>query len=306
MVNTSSPTIAALGNLIVDDIVFADGTTRMAQAGGAVVHFALGAALWGCHVGIVSVVGDDYPVEILEGLEARGINLDGVRRIDGPGMRTWLLHEDDRRQVLHRLSSPSHHSGSPTFGDIPTSWSPSTFHLAPMPLDRQHELLVRLRASTEALLSVDPYALIDEATWDDCMQTFALADILLASDDEILLDPDVDHRDRWLASGIPLVLAKQGERGGTIYNTSYNGADGRAVPSADRWEARADEVIDVTGAGDAFAGGLLAGLADGEHLDGALKKALISAALTLECGDVEAMLAVTESAALERHRQWWG
>ena len=251
------------------------------------------------------MVGEDYPTKILDGMEGRGINLDGVGRIDGPGMRTWLLHEDDRRQVVHRLSSPSHHHGSPTFDDIPESWSPSAVHLAPMPLDRQHELLVRLRASTRAILSVDPYALIDETTWDDCMRAFAPADILLASDDEILLDPDVDHRDRWLAAGIPLVLAKQGDQGGTIYNTSYNRADGRVVPSVDRWEARADEVIDVTGAGDAFAGGLLAGLVEGDHLEDALKKALISAALTIECGDVEAMLSTTENDAIERHRQWW-
>ena len=37
------PSIVLLGNLLVDDLVFPDGTTRMGQAGGALLYDALGA-----------------------------------------------------------------------------------------------------------------------------------------------------------------------------------------------------------------------------------------------------------------------
>ncbi len=72
--------LAVAGNLLVDDIVYEDGGTRMAQAGGAVLYAALGASLWGIRVGIVSVLGDDYPARMLDDLEARGIDLSGLRR----------------------------------------------------------------------------------------------------------------------------------------------------------------------------------------------------------------------------------
>ena len=60
------PSIVLLGNLLVDDVVLADGTTRMGQPGGALLYGALGAALWGARPGLVSVLGDDYPAQVLE------------------------------------------------------------------------------------------------------------------------------------------------------------------------------------------------------------------------------------------------
>jgi hypothetical protein len=58
-----TPSIVLLGNLLVDDVVFADGTTRMGQAGGALLYGELGATLWGARPGLVSVLGDDYPAD---------------------------------------------------------------------------------------------------------------------------------------------------------------------------------------------------------------------------------------------------
>ncbi|MDH3295605.1 MAG: carbohydrate kinase family protein [Acidimicrobiia bacterium] len=312
------PEIAVLGNLIVDDIVYADGRTRMGLAGGAVTHFALGARLWNRSVGIVSVAGSDYPGDVMDGLAESGVDLDGVRRVDGPGMRSWLLYEGSRRRVVHRLSSPRHEDGSPDIGDIPAHWSPSVIHLAPMPLDRQRAWLRHLRPRTSAILSVDPFALISEQTWDDCIDAFQGADVLLASEDEVLLCPDVDHRDRWFGSGIPWVLVKQGAGGGTVYDTA-----GREVQ---RWAARVATVVDPTGAGDAFAGGLAAGLAAGvaagraddagkggasrpsvrEPLNDALNKAVVSASFALESLDLRAMIDIEPSAAEARRAEWFG
>jgi hypothetical protein len=40
------PSIVLLGNLLVDDVVLADGTTRMGQPCGALLYGALGATVW--------------------------------------------------------------------------------------------------------------------------------------------------------------------------------------------------------------------------------------------------------------------
>jgi hypothetical protein len=100
------PDLVVLGNLLVDDMVFPDGRTRMAEPGGATLYATLGASLWGLSAGVASVR--------VEALTARGVDLSGVRPLGRPGLRTWLLYEGARRQVIHRLDLPSHAEVSPT------------------------------------------------------------------------------------------------------------------------------------------------------------------------------------------------
>jgi len=139
------PDLVVLGNLLVDDMVFPDGRTRMAEPGGATLYAALGASLWGLATGVASVRGDDYPASALEALTARGVDLSGVRPLGRPGLRTWLLYEGARRQVIHHLDLPSHAEVSPTAATLPPSWRRArAFYLAPMPFDVQRELALDL------------------------------------------------------------------------------------------------------------------------------------------------------------------
>ena len=139
-------TIVLLGNLLVDDVVLADGTTRMGQPGGALLYGALGATLWDSRPGLVSVRGDDYPTQILDELQQRGVDLSGVHPLGRPGVRTWLLYEGHVRRLIHRLGCPTHEEVSPRPTLIPAKWSAApAFHLAPMPFDVQRALLKHLR-----------------------------------------------------------------------------------------------------------------------------------------------------------------
>ena len=90
---SAAPDLVVLGNFLVDDIVLDDGTTLMAEPGGAMLYMSVAASLWGARVGVVSVVGTDYPRAALEGLKARGVDLAGVRDYGKPGVRSWLLYE---------------------------------------------------------------------------------------------------------------------------------------------------------------------------------------------------------------------
>src|SRR5262249_19860103 len=69
------PSIVLLGNLLVDDVVLADGTARMGQPGGSLLYNALGATVWDSRPGLVSIVGDDYPARVLAALQQRGADL---------------------------------------------------------------------------------------------------------------------------------------------------------------------------------------------------------------------------------------
>src|SRR5262245_32123356 len=157
------PSIVLLGNLLVDDVVLADGATRMGQPGGALLYGALGAAVWESHPGLVSVVGNDYPAHVLETLRQRGADLGGVHPLGRPGVRTWLLYEGQVRRLIHRVGCPTHEEVSPRPALIPSEWrAASAFHLSPMPFGVQRELLTALRAHSSALVSIDPHRSITE------------------------------------------------------------------------------------------------------------------------------------------------
>ncbi len=302
-----NPELVILGNLIVDDIVYEDGTTSIGQPGGAALYAALGARLWGIEVGIGSVVGEDYPAAILGALEGRGIDLAGVRRVLGPGMRTWLLYEGRRRQVVHRLDTPTHSQMSPRPGELPVSWRTAAMHLAPMPLAVQEEWLDAPLRARSPLVSLDPFELVDQASIDRCRSAFHRADAVLLSEDEVLIPGAFDQPAEVLrtlagepgtASRLRLLVLKRGALGGVAYDP--------VARSVAEWAARSSDIVDPTGAGDALAGGLLAGLAQGRPLEEALRQGVVSASFALEGRGASALLEARESQSRSRLLEWFG
>ena len=101
--------------IILDDIVFPDGVTRMSVLGGGGPQTAWGmaAALGsGDAVGLVAGVGEDLPPEALAPLRAAGINLDGVRQTEHP--RPRLADHRVRRAAHAGLARPAADAGRAT------------------------------------------------------------------------------------------------------------------------------------------------------------------------------------------------
>jgi sugar/nucleoside kinase (ribokinase family) len=293
--------LVVLGNLLVDDVVFEDGRTRMAQPGGAVLYAALGAALWGVRVGVASWRGDDYPDWALGALSARGIDVSGVLPLGGPSLRTWLLYEGRRRQIVHRLECPSHAAVSPSADRLPAGWlSARAFHLAPMPLDVQGALLGALR-ERETLLSVDPYELFRPDTLEACLASLGAADVLFLSEDELEL-PGAREDPRGVlralcAGRLQRIVFKRGALGGLLFDA------GEGAFAA--WSARAGRQVDPTGAGDAFAGGVLAGWLRGDPTPRALQRGVVSASFAIEDWGAAGLLSATPPGAAARFDEWF-
>lgn len=298
-----TPSLVLLGNLLVDDIVFSDGSTRMGQPGGAILYGSLGAALWGTPVGCVSLVGADYPVSMLDALEERGIAVTGVRRLDGPGVRTWLLYEGHLRRVIHRLGSAMHEDVSPGPEHIPSSWqSASAFHLAPMPFSVQRRVLTSLATNADRFVSVDPHLPITEETVDDWRHALADADAFFPSEDELMPEEtNVDPQQilpRLVAGRLRFVVFKRGATGGILYDRR----EGRFHP----WASRATAVTDPTGAGDAFAAGFISAHLEGLPVEACLDRAVVTASFAIEAIGAASLLEATRTDAEARMRLWSG
>ena len=295
-----TPDLVCLGNLIVDDVVFADGRTRMSQPGGAMLYAALGAALWGARVAIIAPVGDDYPRDTLRALEARGVDLSGLRPLGRQGLRTWLLYERAARRVVHQLGSPAHAEASPLPADIRGEAAGArAFHIAPIPIECQARLLEPLSLRAGAMLSLDPHDPLREGTLERWQPLLPLLDLLFVSEEELTL-PGLEADPAKLASlaggRLRAIAHKRGERGGVYFDAS----SGRATP----WPARVEAVVDPTGAGDAFAGGFLSGRLAGLGLGGSLARGVVSASFALEDWGAAGLLAATAAEAHRRYDAW--
>ena len=298
-----TPTVVLLGNLLVDDVVLADGTTRMGQAGGALLYSALGATLWDARPGLVSVVGDDYPTEVLEALQQRGADLSGVRALAGPGVRTWLLYEGHVRRLIHRLGCPTHEQVSPRPALIPSEWyGTRAFHLAPMPFDVQRTLVASLRDPGGRFLSVDPHLAVTDETLDDWQKVLAHVDAFFPGGDELLLEgADTNPEQvlpRLVSGRLRFVIFKRGVSGGIVYD-AHSGC-------FHRWTARTNNVVDPTGAGDAFSAGFVLAHLEGLPVDACLQRAVITASFALEGWGADSLLVATGADARARLRRWFG
>jgi sugar/nucleoside kinase (ribokinase family) len=296
-----SPSLVLLGNLLVDDVVFSDGSTRMGQPGGAIVYGALGAAMWGTRVGCVSLAGTDYPVGMLEALEERGADLTGVHRLRGPGVRTWLLYEGHLRRLIHRLGCPTHEEVSPGPEHIPSAWkSAPAFHLAPMPFSVQRRVLAALTVKANRFVSIDPHLPITEETLDDWRHALADADAFFPSEDELLLEETTVDPERVLprlATGrLRFIVFKQAARGGILYDAHED--------RFHRWLGRATKVVDPTGAGDAFSAGFISAHLDGLPVEACLDRGVVSASFAIESLGAASLLEATRTDADTRVRQW--
>jgi sugar/nucleoside kinase (ribokinase family) len=297
------PSIVLLGNLLVDDVVFADGTTRMGQPGGALLYGALGATLWEARPGLVSVLGDDYPAEVLEQIQQRGVDLSGVRSLGRAGVRTWLLYEGHVRHLVHRLGCPTHEDVSPRPAFMPSEWRAArAFHLAPMPFDVQRTLLTALRGHESAFVSIDPHLPVTEETLHEWRDALADADAFFPGEDELLLEGAHENPQRALPrlvnGRLRFVVFKRGPKGGILYDAR----DERFHS----WKARVDAAVDQTGAGDAFGIGFVLAFLEGLPIDACLQRAVVTASFAIAGWGPDALLTASPADAQARLRQWYG
>lgn len=279
------------GGIIVDTVVAADGTLGPQTMGGNAVYSAAGARLWLDGVGIVGRIPANYPRRFLDRLAACGIDISAVRhetaevregewflyRADGsradhlhspmdrplpaePGRR---LSPDEVARLESRLKSRS--SEGATFAafrrrhpvrlaDVPQSWlQAGGAHLAANLVAEQMDMAHALSGRGIAV-TLDPgsNALLLRECVADVMKAVAA---FLPSEKELRdLAPCAAPTEALRAlrkAGPALLLAKLGAQGSLLLEGE---GDTVALPSA-RVVA-----LDPTGAGDAFCGGVLAGL----------------------------------------------
>jgi ribokinase len=292
----TSADLWVLGNLTIDDLVLADGTTSMGLCGGNAIFAALGARLWSDSVGLSARIGPDFPRAIVQRLCEAGVQL-ALTEVAAPTIHNWALYESaDRRQFVNWLGSGSHVEQSLRPEEVPPEARIARVcHVAPMPLEVQSQL-VRLLSPRATLVCLDPhdeYIPTSERTLTDLL---GLVDIFLPSRKEAALLYGVDDPPRaaraFVEVGPRVVAVKLGAEGSLVFGPGLE--DPRHVPSVPV------DAVDPTGAGDAYCGAFCVIYArTGDPLEAALA-GTVAGSLIVERRGALAVLPFNRAAAEQR------
>ncbi len=270
--------VVIVGNLTIDDVIRPDGSSQMGTLGGNSVHAAAAALTWTGEVGVVARCGTDFPGAALARLRAAGADTAGIRPVEGPTVRNWVLYEADGiRNWVYRTPRGRGTEVAPRPDDIPEAWLDRgpVVHVAAMPLGAAAAIVGSVRArAAGAVITLDTHE--DWRRGAGVLDVARLVDVFMPSREELAEIAGYDDPERAAAeltgAGVRCVVVKLGGDGALVTRPA---SPATSVPAAPV------EVVDPTGAGDSFCGGFAAGLALGEDPVEAARRGCATAAAAI-------------------------
>jgi cytidine kinase len=250
--------LTVVGSIAFDGVETHAGK-RDRLLGGSAVHFSLASSFF-AETRVVGPVGDDFGDEEFGVLHAREVNTDDIERVAGGKTFFWAGRYERDVNVRHTLQTDLNvfETFEPKLSDA--SRDADVLFLANIQPDLQ--IAVREQCRNAKFTALDSMNLWIDIARDSLVRAIGMVDCVIVNDGEIkqLTDePNLVRAARAvLEMGPRIVVAKQGEYGSAVF--TRDGFCGLpAYPPPD--------VVDPTGAGDTFAGGLVGYLAESGSFD---------------------------------------
>jgi len=302
-----------VGGLREDYALLSSGEARLHELGGSAVYAAAGAKVWTWLVGLVARVGANYPAAWLTKLSERGLDIEGVRVLpEAQDTRAFYAYlsleeraESDPARHFARVGLPlpaelagyvapgSRPLARDKFGpltarpgDVPPNYAHAFgFHFAPDEFIVHSTLPVMMRHQGIRYITCDPGQRYMQPNLADPVRHLVRGfDAFLPSEAEarafFASGPGAPPVDLWQAAeafgamGTKIVVVKSGTRGQLVYDAE----------AKRKWHVPAypAKVRDLTGAGDAYCGGFLVGLATTHDPVEAAVRGAVSASIVIE------------------------
>ena len=239
-----------------DDVLGGSGTYFASSAS----HFA--------PVQLVGVVGDDYPLDLLQPLVERGVDLAGLEKVSGSSFRWRGRYRHD----LNAAETLETHLG--VFSNFRPN-IPDQFRKAPFVflanIDPRLQLQVLEQVEKPRLVACDTMNFWIESRRPELVELLGHVDLITLNDGEarqLTEHTNLVQAARWiLDKGPKHVLIKKGEHGAFMFTRD-------SVFFAPAYPL--ESVFDPTGAGDSFAGGFIGSLAaSGDLSDASMRRAVV-------------------------------
>jgi sugar/nucleoside kinase (ribokinase family) len=267
--------------------------------GGSAVYFSYGASLYSS-VAIIGVVGTDCRDSDIAGLKKRGVDLQGLQKIEGKTFRwTGEYQTENSEAITHKTELNVFQNFAP---QIPKALHTADY-LFLANIDPDLQLSVLKQVERPRVVGADTMNFWIHSKRESLTRLFKHIDVILMNEAEAKKVTGCAHTLRAAQelahAGPKVVVIKRGEYGFMLlFRDQFFILP--AFPVL--------EVVDPTGAGDTFAAGFFGSLAkSGEDLTpDSLKKAcleaVVLASFTVEDFGLKA-LARVDSKALERRHQ---
>lgn len=252
--------VLVVGTIAFDEVETPSGSSGKVIAGSA-TYISLATSLFEVESAIVSIVGRDFPKDYLKELADRNINMEGVE-IDNTGDTFYWkgrYHKDMNRRdtLVTDLNTLAN------FNPI----VPDAFKYAKVALlgnlhpDIQESVISQINPKNTTII-LDTMNFWIERTWDELMQAVSKTDIITINDEEAF---QMTGKTNILSAakqisdmGPSYVIIKKGEHGSLLYHNDQTFLAPAVI---------LDNVVDPTGAGDTFAGGMAGFLASQAELN---------------------------------------
>jgi sugar/nucleoside kinase (ribokinase family) len=255
------PDLLVVGQATIDDINReGEGLVAERIPGGDSIYAALGASIWPINIGVVTIVGQDYPYEKMDLATCHPEQTDwaGLVAYPGPSLHARAFYSKDGSRIFKWDDLSLTTKLSPGVDDIPSLWKEVRYvHLAPSDPVRQLEL-TRYFSVKGAVVSLDLEKHFLLAGRDAISECLKYDPIFIPSLEQVQLlsgiqSGDIDDLWPWISTcGVSLAVIKCGVQGAWVID----------VKQKKKWlvgVVKGLHIEDVTGAGDSFCGGFMAG-----------------------------------------------
>ncbi|MAR44005.1 MAG: sugar kinase [Flavobacteriaceae bacterium] len=266
--------------------------------GGAATYISFAISKISNNFGVVSVVGDDFPLEYLDKIKLTGADVSGVEIVKNKESFFWSgkYHKDINKRTTLETRLGVLENFNPI---IPKKFLDSDIVvLGNLHPSVQNKSIIQLSGKNQFLI-LDTMNFWMDNNLEDLNEVISKVNLISINDEEAYLLAKEKSLDncayKIINKGPQYVIIKKGELGAELYSKDEK----FSLPSFKV------EAIDPTGAGDSFAGGLATYLSKSNNIDfNSLKKGLILgtilASFTVESLGTKSIETVVKKKILER------
>lgn len=242
--------------LVVGSVAFDDIETPFGKSdkivGGAGTYIALAASYFTEKLGIVSVVGDDFPKEMIDLMHQKNIETDGLQVKEGEKSFFWAgrYHNDmnSRDTLVTELNVLA--DFDPV---VPESYKNCEFLMLGNLTPAVQMRVIEQLPNRPKMVVLDTMNFWMDIALDELKAVLKKVDVLTINDEEARqLSGEyslVKAAKKIIEMGPRFLVIKKGEHGALLFNADKEVFFAPALPL--------EEVFDPTGAGDSFAGGFI-------------------------------------------------
>ncbi len=247
--------ILIAGTLALDEIITPFGESGKIL-GGSASYISLSARkIFDDEIGIISVIGEDFPEKYIDLLKNNKIDISGVQKIQNEKSFYWKgkYHNDlnKRDTLVTKVNALAHFQP-----EVPEKFKNADFLVLGNLHPGLQKSVIKQMKKRPAFIALDTMNYWMNTAWDELIDVISLIDILIVNDEEARqLTKEyslVKAAKKIYGMGPKYVIIKKGEHGALLFK-KHNIFFAPALPL--------EEVFDPTGAGDTFAGGFIGQLA---------------------------------------------